>query len=209
MKYLNVMVFVIIGMFFFCVQANAAQTKKTEPQLIKPVQTKLVKTTKVSSPEEQNYFGIVQLGLFAPLQIIPEDYAIYGLKLGMIYSSNRTLAGLDLGVCNETTETHYGVSCSLLTLRQGDVYGLNIAGIMNLSKANETGWSMAGLYNEIKGTLRGVQVALLSNQAYQVKGLQLGLVNYTRNLTGVQLGILNFCKNQPFKFTLFINAWNK
>ena len=206
MKYNKVTVLITLCMFFYCVYAKADQTKKTEPQIIKSE-----KTTKVSNEpasEEQNYFGIVQLGLFAPLQIIPEDYAIYGLKLGIVYSCNKTLAGLDLGLCNETTDTHYGVSCSLMTLRTGQVYGLNLAGIMNLSEANETGWTMAGLYNEIKGTVKGVQVALLSNQAYQVNGLQLGLVNYTRNLKGVQIGILNFCKNQPFKFTLFVNAWN-
>jgi hypothetical protein len=209
MKYTKAITFtLLVTLTLIGLQTNAAgKTEKTEPQVIQAVATPSKVDKK--STEDENYFGIFQLGFFAPLQIMPEDYAIYGLKLGTIYSCNRELAGLDLGLCNETTETHYGVSCAILSRRQGNVYGLNVAGIMNLSKANETGFSLSGLYNEIKGGMRGLQMALFSNQAYDVKGVQLGLINYTRNLQGVQIGILNFCKNQPFKFTLFVNAWNK
>jgi len=195
----------IVLAFSVFIPLSAAEPK------IEPVKTQVITKNKSGqSDDSEDYFGVVQLALYAPVQIIPEDYAVYGLKLGLPYSANKTLVGLDLGLCNQVTETHYGLSCAgLLSLHSGQMYGVNLSGIMNLSDANETGLTAAALYNEIKATVRGLQLAALVNQAYSVKGVQIGLVNYTRNLAGVQIGLINFCKNQPFRFTFFINAWNK
>jgi len=200
--YICIITLLFCGIF----QLSAIDETETQTQKVQVIPQKNSK----KSDETNDYFGVLQLALFAPVQIIPEDYAIYGLKLGLPYSSNRKLSGLDLGLCNQVTETHYGLSCAgLLSMHSGQMYGVNISGIMNLSDADETGLTVAALYNEIKATLKGVQIAALVNQAYSVKGIQIGLINYSRNLVGAQIGLLNFCKNQPFKFTFFINAWNK
>jgi len=196
----------IFTLFFEEPTLKSAEKDIQKNQKIQVVSQKNANNTQ----EKEDYFSIFQLSLFAPLQIIPEDYTIYGLKLGLPYSRNKKIGGLDLGLCNQVTETHYGVSCSgLMSLRSGEMYGANLSGLMNLSDANETGLSIAGLYNEIKASIKGVQLSAIINQAYTVKGMQIGLINYTRNLNGVQLGLLNFCKSQPFRFTFLVNAWNK
>jgi len=152
----------------------------------------------------------VQLSFFAPLQILPENYNIYGLKLGLPYSCNKSLNGLDIGFCNEITEDLYGVSlAAFLSLHGDNMYGVNFAGIFNISSGNESGLSFAGFYNEVGSSVYGIQTSMLYNQAKEVKGVQFGLVNYCNELSGVQIGVINVCKTQPFPFTLFFNFYTQ
>ena len=152
----------------------------------------------------------IQLSFFAPLQLFSENYNIYGLKLGLPYSCNKSLNGLDVGFCNEITDDFYGVSlAAFLSLHGDNMYGVNLAGIFNISSGNESGLSFAGFYNEVGSTIYGLQAAMLYNQAKEVKGVQFGLVNYCNKLSGAQIGLINLCKEQPFPFTLFFNFYTQ
>ena len=155
---------------------------------------------------ENSSFTLFQFSFFAPLQIFPETASVYGLRLTFPYGNNNTLAGIDIGIANETNNL-YGISlAAFLSNRSENMYGINLTGFINLSGGDEVGLSMAGFYNEVK-TLEGVQTALLYNQAHVVKGVQFGLVNYCRDMRGAQVGIFNVCKSQPFPFTFLFNFW--
>ncbi len=149
----------------------------------------------------------VQFSFFAPLQILPERYDIYGVRLTLPYGLNKSLYGLDVGLVNKLG-TLYGVGVSAFySAHSENMYGINLAGVFNLSKGNNTGLSMAGFYNEAE-IVDGIQVAALHNQAKTVNGIQISLFNYCHKMNGVQIGLLNYCRDQPFRYTLFLNFWD-
>jgi len=43
-----------------------------------------------------------QISLFTPVQIIPEDTAIKGIRINLIYGRNAAVKGIDLGLINHT-----------------------------------------------------------------------------------------------------------
>ena len=189
---------ICIFVILFTLNAFAEETEVlAEDQLTSNEQKKEV-TTPITP---------IQFSFFAPLQIFPEKYQIYGLRLTLPYGSNKSLYGLDVGLVNKLN-TLYGVGISALySKHSGDMYGLNLAGVFNLSTGNDVGLSIAGFFNET-GRIDGVQIATLHNQAQTVNGVQISLFNYCKKMNGVQIGLLNYCKDQPFRYTLFINFWD-
>lgn len=136
----------------------------------------------------------IGVGLFPPLQIPSSDFGINGIRLGVV-GSNRSMAGLDIGLLgNMTQQSFTGAAVSLLfnyNAIAADIVGFQVAGLANI---NGTGSS-----------LYGVQLGLY-NKVTNVYGLQLGLINVTNNLHGIQIGLINFNAAGPFKISPIINA---
>ena len=169
------------------------------------------------------YATPVQLALFAPIQIAPVDSDVYGLKLSLPYGVNRTLYGLDVGLCNidqtvygidiggwtMVKERQYGIQIGGLFASRGNSksksYGLNIAGLVNLSQGSGYGISIGGLANYAADAITGLQLACWTS-AKKMTGLQLGVVNFAGDLTGVQLGLVNICPKGYLPFMLIING---
>jgi len=152
--------------------------------------------------------GPIQLSLYNPIQLIPDDFDVYGLRLTFPYGLNNSVYGLDLGVWNTLKGDLWGVGfASLVSTRHGSMYGINTGGIVSITDADDVGWSIAGCYNHVGGTVKGVQSTIAYNKAKNVKGVQLAIVNYCEDMSGIQLGIVNICKDQCIPFTLFLNVW--
>jgi hypothetical protein len=166
-------------------------------------------TLTIASASEKAFdAGPLQLSLFCPLQLLPDDFDVYGLRLTFPYGVNNSVYGLDVGVWNQLSCSLYGVGfAGLVSTRQGNLYGVNTGGIVNIAYGDDVGWSIAGIYNDVDGTVKGLQSTIAYNEAKKVEGVQLAIVNYCENMTGVQLGIVNICKDQPIPFTLFVNVW--
>jgi len=74
-----------------------------------------------------------------------------------------------------------------------DLNGLHISGLGNVSGENMNGLHIAGLGNVAGGSARGVQLSALSNiVAKNFEGLQMSIFNMGRNVKGVQLGLVNY-----------------
>jgi len=116
----------------------------------------------------------VQLSLFTPVQIFPEDYTISGIRLNLIYGRNATVTGLDLGLVNHTTA---GIS-------KGVQWGL--VGVVD---ADFMGWQN-NTVNAVKGNFEGFQWGFV-NYAHYANGFQLGFVNYAGSMKGLQIGLVN------------------
>jgi len=169
------------------------------------------------------YATPIQLALFAPVQLAPVDSDVYGLKLSLPYGVNRTLYGLGIGLYSVNHEVYgldvggwnvikgnqYGIQLGGLFASRGDAessaYGLNIAGLVNLSKGSGYGLSIGGLVNYAADTLTGLQLACYT-YAKKFTGLQLGVVNYADDLTGIQLGLVNICPRGYLPFMIIING---
>jgi uncharacterized protein YjbI with pentapeptide repeats len=116
----------------------------------------------------------IQLSLFNPVQIFPENTSIAGLRLNLIYGKNANVSGLDLGLINHTTGNQAGIQLGGVNITNGDFKGWQWSWI-NVSHSNFLGLQM-GLVNYHQGHFNGLQFSVV-NYAETMKGLQLGLIN--------------------------------
>ena len=72
-----------------------------------------------------------------------------------------------------------------------DTFGLD-AGVFSDTKRNFGGFSAALFGNSAGGLMKGVQIGLVNVAQDSAYGLQIGAVNFARDLHGVQIGVLNF-----------------
>jgi hypothetical protein len=127
----------------------------------------------------------IQLSLFSPVQIVPEDNAISGVRLSLLYGKNKYVTGLDWGLVSHSTS---GMS-------KGVQFGL-----VGLVEADFTGWQNT-VVNITQGNFEGFQWGLV-NYAGHANGFQLGLVNYAMTMHGLQIGLVNIIK-QGGQFPVF------
>ena len=116
----------------------------------------------------------IQLSLFNPIQIVPENESVSGIRLNLIYTKNVNMTGLDIGLVNLTT---------------GKLSGVQWGGV-NLLDGGFTGWQ-SGFVNISKGRSVGLQTAWVNHHSGHFKGLQFSIVNYAATLEGLQLGLIN------------------
>lgn len=127
----------------------------------------------------------IQLSLFAPIQIVPADQAVAGVRLSLLYGKNTSVTGLDWGLVNHNTS---GIS-------KGVQFGL--VGIVN---ADFSGWQNTAV-NITEGDFEGFQWGIV-NYAGHANGFQLGFVNYAVTMKGLQIGLVNIIK-QGGQFPVF------
>jgi len=115
----------------------------------------------------------ISLGLFTPVQIVPESQGVSGFRFSLIYGKNAFVHGFDLGLVNMTSGGLSGVQWGFVSIVGGNAVGWQ----WNFVSVNE-------------GSFEGLQMGFY-NQAKHVKGLQLGFVNNTVTMEGVQIGLIN------------------
>jgi len=119
----------------------------------------------------------VQVSLVNPIQIFPEDTAIKGVRLNVIYGKNVAVTGLDIGIINHSGSDGF----------RGLQYGL-----VGISDDDFIGWQN-NFINISKGEVQGFQSALV-NTTPNMSGFQLGFVNHANDMSGFQLGLVNFAE---------------
>lgn len=90
---------------------------------------------------------------------------------------------------------------------QTDVRGVQLAGLVNFADAM-TGVQLAGLSNTAH-VLHGVQIAAWCNETDEGAGVQIGLLNNGRQMKGLQIGLLNFLQpreKEDGRFLPLVNA---
>jgi hypothetical protein len=137
----------------------------------------------VAAQEEHPF----QVALLAPIQAFPEEDAIRGVRLSLLYGKNVSMTGFDLGVVSHTTREFLGVQFGLVGMAEGSFTGLQSTAV-NLVQGDFEGLQY-GIVNSVE-TGRGVQIGPV-NHARNFRGLQFGLVNYAETMNGVQVGLVN------------------
>jgi len=80
--------------------------------------------------------------------------------------------------------------------------GVQLAGLYNVSRESISGFQVSAIFNYTDGQLAGMQLGVI-NKARVMKGkhtlpptqaraLQLGLLNFSKEMDGVQIGLINF-----------------
>jgi hypothetical protein len=119
----------------------------------------------------------IQLSLFTPLQIRPEDDSILYFRFNLIYGRNTSLKGLDLGLVNHLTAGEsQSLQIALANWVDADLKGLQY-GTLNVTKGNFTGWQWGFV-----------------NYSGHAKGLMLGFINVADSMYGIQIGLVNVIK---------------
>ena len=127
----------------------------------------------------------IQLSLFSPIQLVPEDDAISGVRLSLLYGRNKYVSGLDWGLVSHSTS--------------GRSVGVQFGGV-GLVEADFMGWQ-SNVVNITEGNFEGFQWGVV-NYAGHASGFQLGLVNYAASMKGLQIGLVNIIK-QGGQFPVF------
>jgi hypothetical protein len=163
----------------------------------------------------------LQLSLWNPIQIVPDDIDVLGLRLDLVYGENRDLYGLDLGLVNSLTRDMMGGQAGLFNVCRGEMIGAQI-GLDNIvgnivvfgsgqppsSQGNASAHGLQlGACNLVypKGMMTGAQVGLI-NVADKIQGLQIGIINCANDMTGIQIGLVNYNDSAEFYLTPIINA---
>ncbi len=161
----------------------------------------------------------VQLSLVTPVQVVPKEDAVCGVRLDLLWGDNNAVWGLDAGLTNGAGGLKGIEVGGLVNVLKGpkdapstQSWGLQAAGLVNSNtKTRFIGFQMAGLVNDHdegtfiglqvaglandndKSSFGGIQVALFSNQNFQseVTGIQLALFNQAQKINGLQIGLAN------------------
>lgn len=124
-----------------------------------------------------------QVALLSPIQAFPEEDAVRGLRLSLVYGRNSSLTGFDLGLGSHLTDDLLGVQVGAANLVDGDAEGVQVGVIFGLN----------GL-NLVRGSLTGAQLGGVVNVARAGEGFQLGGVNHSRNFRGLQIAFVNYAE---------------
>ncbi len=148
----------------------------------------------------------IQLALFTPVQIVPESQGVSALRLNLIYSVNRSVQYVDLGLVNVTSGGESrGVQWAFVAINKGPFTGWQ-SGVASVTQGKFVGLQ-SGFFTSARDG-EGLQYAAV-NTSQHWNGLQLGLINYAQTLKGVQIGLINIIR-QGGQFPVFpIVNWSK
>lgn len=161
------------------------------------------------------------ISLVPPVQFPDENWDVCGLRLNLFVGRHRDVSFVDLGLLGNNVD--------------GNLTGLEVAGLFNRIGSSDGAIQVAGLFNYVERDFCGVQGSLLVNRsdgdleglqlgsvnlgqdvsglqvglfnrAERANGLQIGLVNYAYQMQGVQIGLINVIADSNVPFMIGLNA---
>ena len=151
--------------------------------------------------------AFLNLTLWEERSLISDDYesSNKGIQIaGLLnYVRNNTSAFQLAGLLNVVGEDFEGIQLAGMgNSSGGTVFGLQLAGLYNLSKESVGGFQISSLFNYTDEQLSGMQIAIINKARYikggkstpptNTRGLQIGLINHSKEMDGVQIGLINF-----------------
>jgi hypothetical protein len=85
---------------------------------------------------------------------------------------------------------------------KGPVIGMQTAGVLNIVTSDVQGIQLAGVTNYTHHDVRGGQISSILNIARNVKGFQLGLLNYSDSISGTPIGLISFVRKGYHKIEI-------
>jgi hypothetical protein len=134
----------------------------------------------------------VQLSLYSPAQVFPEDTDVVGLRLNLIRGVNNHVSGIDIGLWNRAYGDETAFQLGGLNVVDGHYGGIQL-GVANLVGETFTGWQ-GGLFNMTRGESGMLQSGAMNLALSGLRGVQLGFVNYAQDISGLQIGVFNACQ---------------
>jgi len=133
------------------------QIQKSDVKTDIPVKTN--EEVQKDLPKGSDNFFLIQIAIWTPLQIIPQDFKIYGFDLNLFYGKNYEVIGVTGGVVNHVVNKFIGLqACAGANIIDNEMWGVQ-AGPVNFAKK-----------------VYGVQIGVF-NFTEELFGAQIGLCN--------------------------------
>lgn len=134
---------------------------------------------------------------------------IYGLRVTLgLNASFGTTYGMDVGAfAYREGGKFWGWDTEFIGSYQEDIYGVQVAGLINLTMNQSYGWTVAIGGNMAK-VAYGCQTAGVFNFTDELHGCQIGCVNFARECPwGFQIGIVNIIMDNSIKVLPIVNGY--
>jgi len=136
-----------------------------------------------------------QVSFFFPMGTNGTDSMNYSnsFSLNMVYGMNGGVDGFELGgVGNFNSHDVKGVQISgVSNINMEETRGIQIAGVSNTNFGDTTGLIWSGTLNSVFGDSKGLMASTFNVTTGEMRGLQIGTMNYAAKSRGVQLGVIN------------------
>ncbi len=167
----------------------------------------LLIVTLSSSPLLAAECSPLQVSVWSPVQLVPVEKTVCGIRLDLLYGDNEGVEGIDIGLVNGA-DSLKGIQIGVLNwASEKDSWGIQIGLLVNsrpqvVHYASFTGIQIAGFGNR-SGAMKGLQLGLFGNMIGNKNdhsaswGIQAGGINNIINseFTGLQLGMFNELRN--------------
>ncbi|ERP31066.1 hypothetical protein [Chitinivibrio alkaliphilus] len=136
----------------------------------------------------------VELGLVSPIQIGGPTENVDGLRLGLLYTKNNRVNGVDINLfVGHTTSDFDGFRFwGLANINEGSTSGFSLFTGVNLTGGNSDMISLGSWANITQGSAQGARIFSVVNYADSFEGFDWGFVNIGQRVTGIQFGVINY-----------------
>ncbi len=132
---------------------------------------------------------------------------VYGARLTLGANICREeVYGLE-AACFGYRREFWGLDVDFLGSFQDYIWGMQVAGLANITREQTYGWQTAIGVNIAKKAY-GFQLAAIFNMAEELHGCQVAIVNYAQECPwGFQIGIINIIMDNSLKVLPIVNAY--
>ena len=118
-------------------------------------------------------------------------------SFNILYGLNGGLNGVEIGsILNYNRGKVKGFQLAgVSNINTGFSNGFLLSGVSNVCRDSTAGFLLSGVLNYSKGNAKGFQLATVNIAANEMKGVQLGVVNYAKKIKGFQLGVINILRD--------------
>jgi len=120
------------------------------------------------------------------------------LSFNILYGLNGGVNGIEIGsILNYNKGEVKGFQLSgVLNVNTENSGGLLLSGVSNICMDSTSGVFISGVLNYSKQNAKGFQLATANIAANEIKGVQLGVVNYAKKIKGLQVGVINILDDE-------------
>ena len=163
----------------------------------------------------------IGISLVQPIQFPSAEWDVNGIRLNILSGQHNNTAFIDLGVfANFTDGDMNGVQIAgLWNDVSGFATGLQLAAIVNRNASHTSGVQLACFnFNNIDAETHAIQIGLFNftgdteglqigifNQSESMSGLQIGVFNLTNSMNGLQIGLCNVIRNSTLPVFIGLN----
>lgn len=132
-----------------------------------------------------------------------------GVQIAGVSNMARSMNGAQIGgFCNISLKPFSGLQLSGITnISLGVKGGVQISAIANISAARMRGWQLS-TYN-FADTLSGFQLGAINVCVSDARGVQVGIVNYSRGTVSRKIGLVNITPETKTDFMSFAGTSSK
>lgn len=129
---------------------------------------------------------------------------VKGFQFGGLYNAvSDSVSGVQVGgIANVVHKNTNGLQIGGIFNKVQSAQGLQLAGITNIIQKETKGLQIAGIANISQKKMNGLQIAGICNVTKEMRGVQIGMINYADTSSGFNIGIINIIRKGYHKLSV-------